>query len=341
MNCTFCNNTIKNRAGFSIHIKYCKSNPDNTETNKICKYCKKEFSCLSSMKRHLEERSCVQYTIYIEKELEHYKEELNNTKNNYEIQLVNAKNEYKEEITFLKNDYENKFNSISSKLTKEINAHKELQQKILILEKELDINSERIIDYKTQTNTILNQNQTILNINQEFSVEKSNNIKKIEEMANKIVIQECIQDELPKFLKHKNEINNFYLINYLNEIAENVKKDSTSILFGRICLIFFTNHLKNPEKLIVIDDNNNEHILKPKDIVYILKYICEECISFNKPMKEGEIKAFNKIFKLQIDKNQLNRYNLENLQKTIKILMEITEESEMVKYILEDIEYGL
>ena len=58
-------------------------------------------------------------------------------------------------------------------------------------------------------------------------------------------------------------------------------------------------------------------------------------------MYEGEIKAFNKIFKLKIEQNNLNKTNLENLQSKIKSLMEVTEESEIVKYIIEDIEYGL
>ena len=58
-------------------------------------------------------------------------------------------------------------------------------------------------------------------------------------------------------------------------------------------------------------------------------------------MKEGEIKAFNIIFKLNIHKNDLNRHNIETLQNKIKSLMEVTEESELVKYIIEDIEYGL
>ena len=68
-------------------------------------------------------------------------------------------------------------------------------------------------------------------------------------MAEQIVKQECIQDELPKFLKHKNDINNFSLVNYLNEIVNNIKKDSTTILFGRICEIFFTKSLKKSREI--------------------------------------------------------------------------------------------
>ena len=104
---------------------------------------------------------------------------------------------------------------------------------------------------------------------------------------------------------------------------------------------FLQRRLKNNQKLIVLDDNNNDHILKAKDIVYILRYILENCISFSKPMYEGEIKAFDIIFKLQINKNDLNRINLETLQTKIKNINQATEESDIVKYIIEDIEYGI
>jgi hypothetical protein len=134
--CNFCNKIFKNNSGLSSHCNHCKSNPDNTADNKVCKYCKKQFSNISNLNSHLEEKSCVEYVKYIEKELENYKIKINSIKNNYEIQIKTIKIELNKE-----------------------------QQQNLILKKEINIQSNQINEYKLNLQTILNISQNTLNKN--------------------------------------------------------------------------------------------------------------------------------------------------------------------------------
>ena len=179
---------------------------------------------------------------------------------------------------------------------------------------------------------------------EELSDEKVNSLKSLKEyseIAEKITNPDAIQKVIPKYLKHKDQINQFTLMQYLNNIISNVNKNSSTLLFGRTSELFFNKYLKDYSKLIVLDDNNKEHRLRAKDIVYILQQIAEQCLTFTKPMSEGEIKAFDQIFKLEIDKNETNRINMESLQKKILAFTTISEDSEIINIILEDIEDGL
>lgn len=93
--CNFCNITLKNKAGLSIHIKYCKNNPNNIiVNNKICKYCNKEFANVANLKNHLDETNCIGYIKYIEKELEKYKNDIEINNKNHEL----IKTKYEKDI---------------------------------------------------------------------------------------------------------------------------------------------------------------------------------------------------------------------------------------------------
>jgi hypothetical protein len=93
--CNFCNITLKNKAGLSIHIKYCKDNPNGIiVNNKVCKYCNKEFSSIANLNFHFDEKHCPEYTKYIEKELDKYKSENEIINKNYEL----IKTKYEKDI---------------------------------------------------------------------------------------------------------------------------------------------------------------------------------------------------------------------------------------------------
>ena len=86
--CFKCNKVCKNKAGLTIHIKYCIQ-----DLNK-CKYCNKNFSSNINLKKHIDEKSCLQYTIYLENKKIELEKELENKQIEYENELENKQIEY-------------------------------------------------------------------------------------------------------------------------------------------------------------------------------------------------------------------------------------------------------
>ena len=63
MNCNICNKSFKNNAGLSSHLRSCE------KLNKKCQYCNKDFANATIVKKHLQEKNCKGYLLYIEDQL--------------------------------------------------------------------------------------------------------------------------------------------------------------------------------------------------------------------------------------------------------------------------------
>lgn len=98
-------------------------------------------------------------------------------------------------------------------------------------------------------------------------------------------------------LSHYNSSHEFYLHNYLSELETQIKKNPYSFLFeGPEIYLIQNKYTINHNKLLVKDDKGKEYKLTIEDLRYIIHYLYQNTISFNKPITNEEINAIKTIF---------------------------------------------
>lgn len=149
----------------------------------------------------------------------------------------------------------------------------------------------------------------------------------------------AIQKTLIKRFYPVEQSNDFILFKFLEVFVEQVKSDPSDFLFvSPVTYIINNKYTINPNKLLVKDDNNNEHKLTDKDMLYMINHVFNHAVTITNPLSEQEITAiknsgstFNKLedslFYLQLN---IKRYNtiIENTIQSKKEIEQILQSIE-------------
>lgn len=167
MICNICNKSFKNNAGLSSHLRSCE------KLNKKCLYCNKEFANATIVKKHLQEKNCKGYLLYIEEQLKIYNEdkikiqEENLTKikeieNSFALKLKQKDEKIKELETKVLNFHKDKIELLSNQINSQNKIVTDMNKNISVLSNKVGI-----------TNNISNNQIFILPVLSDNIIEKS------------------------------------------------------------------------------------------------------------------------------------------------------------------------